>query len=51
MAITQSSEDGSSVEAVDDEDPALDVHDHVRDGEVHDQLIARRPHVLIPSFQ
>jgi hypothetical protein len=45
---THAAKDGPSVEAVDDQDPALEVHDHVRHGQVDHQLVAGGPDVRKP---
>ena len=45
--ITQSSKNWASMKSVENEDPALEVHDHVRDGKVDHQLVTRGPDILV----
>jgi hypothetical protein len=47
--FTNSSKHRASVKPVDDEDPALHVHDDVGQGKVDHQLVARCTDILIPK--
>jgi hypothetical protein len=51
LGFTESSKDGSSIEPVDDEDPALEMHDHVGDGQVDDHPVAGAADILVPEIR
>ncbi len=49
VKVTKISENRSAVKSVDDEDPALEVHDHVRHGKADHQLVAGGSELLKPE--